>query len=43
MAVLILEKVKINNLQYRKDCEEYHIQKVDTFLLWNELEALMAM
>ena len=43
MEVLILEKVKINNLQYRKEREEYHIRKFDTFLLWNELETLMAM
>ena len=31
MEVLILEKVKINNLQYRKEHEEYHIRKFDTF------------
>ena len=31
MEVLILEKVKINKLQYRKEREEYHIRKFNTF------------
>ena len=31
MEVLVLEQVKINNLQYKKEREEYHIRKFDTF------------
>ena len=31
MEILILEKVKMNNLQYRKERAEYHIGKFNTF------------
>ena len=35
MKVSILEKVKIDSSEYRKERETYHICKFNTFLLWN--------